>query len=121
MNDSTVLLIAGFFVLAAAVTAIVLQWFRAFYTVPVQATIRALVGLMALLVGTLGVPSIEGNVVVSLDSGAILNVEQSNLQITTAAPTLVSCLAWGSVTVLLALSLNLIPKVIPHSAPESVV
>jgi hypothetical protein len=111
MNGSLILLITGGLVVFAAVVAIVVQWFRAFYTVPVQATIRALIGLLALLVGALGVPTIEGDFVLSLDWGALLNVQETTLRISTGSPLIVTCLAWGSVTLLLGLSLNLVPKV----------
>lgn len=111
MTESPALIIVGSLVIIAAIVAIVIQWFRAFYTVPVQATIRALVGLLALLVGALGVPTIEGDLVLSGDWAALLNVQESTLKFSTGVPLVVMCFAWGSVTLLLALSLHLIPKV----------
>lgn len=100
-------------IIASCVLAIVLQWFRAFYKTPIQATIRALVGLLAILVGALGIPAVEGKATLSLDWGALLAVDGQQFSVTTGPDLAHHAFAWSSVTLLLTVCLVRVPSTSP--------
>lgn len=118
--ESLVVPIVGILVGLSATVAILIQWLRAFYTHPIQATIRALVGLLALLVGSMSVPEIHGNMSVSLDWGAFLTVRETDLTVSTGASLASNIVAWSSVTILLGISLLLVPRKVEASATDLV-
>lgn len=96
------------FVAFVVVTTIAIQYRRAFIKTPVQATIRALVGFIALLIGCLAIPSFEGEVKIEFNN-KLIKLEESTLKVTTG-PSHLHIAAWCSVTGLLGVSLALLPK-----------
>lgn len=103
------LIVTATIILIIALFAIVLQWFHAFYTKPLQATIRALVGIIVLLVGTLGIPYVEGAATISLDWGNLLQVSNTKLRVSIGSTWREHALAWPCVTALLAICLIRVP------------
>ena len=103
------ILIVAVFVFAVALLAVVLQFFSMFYSKPLQAAIRALIGLLILLVGSLAIPSLEGTVSLSLDWGALLKIDSQSITIKTSESSGYK-FAWISITILLAILFFRVPS-----------
>ena len=103
------MMLAAALIFIIAIFAIVYQFFSAFFHSPIQASIRALIGLIALLIATLGIPTIEGEVDVVVDWGNALEIDSTGVKISTGIPVIIHAFAWISITTLLSICLFRVP------------
>lgn len=103
------LIVSALIIFAVAVFAIAVQFYRSFSVAPLQSAIRAFIGIVALLISTLGVPNVNGTVKASLDWGRFLKIEPAELQVS-AGPSLYDALAWFCVTMLFTICLIRVPS-----------
>lgn len=98
-----------FLIVFISFLAVLLQYLTVFMHFPIHASIRALIGLLALLIASISLPKIDGELDVFLDWGRFMKIESGRLQVSTGSPDSVYYVALVGIVLLLSICLFRVP------------
>lgn len=84
-------------------------WFMSFAKYPVQNTLRAAVGILAILAGNLAAPALDGFATLSIDLSPVVSVQSASIQISSGST--------GTDWIVAFLSLSLLAAVCVFKSP----